>query len=43
MTERTYEDIDKIIKSNPETFYTKEERDEKGKFKAYHVSTEEIR
>jgi hypothetical protein len=36
---RTYEDIDKIFKSNPETFKTHEERDEKGRFKSYSVST----
>lgn len=42
MIERTYQDVDKIIKSNPESFYTKEERDESGGFKAYHVSTEPI-
>lgn len=42
MIERTYEDIDKIIKSNPESFYTKEERDKEGKFKSYYVSTEPL-
>ena len=42
MIERTYDDVDKIVKSNPETFYTKEERDKEGKFIAYHVSTEPI-
>ena len=42
MIERTYEDIDRIIKSNPEAFHMKEERDKEGKFIAYHVSTEPI-
>lgn len=37
--QRTYEDIDKIFKSNPETFKTHEEKDANGKFKSYSVST----
>ena len=36
--ERTYEDIDKIFKSNPEKFKVHEER-ENGKFKSFTVST----
>ena len=37
--ERTYEDIDKIFKSNPEKFKTQEVRDEAGRFKSYIVET----
>lgn len=42
MTERTYEDIDKIFKSNPGDYHVKEERDANGKFQSFHVSTEPI-
>lgn len=34
---RTYEDIDEIFKSNPDSFTVKEERDEKGRFKSFVV------
>lgn len=37
---RTYEDIDKIVKSNPDSFKVKEERDSSGHFKSFIVSTE---
>ena len=37
--QRTYEDIDKIFKSNPESFNTHEVKDENGKFKSYVVET----
>ena len=42
MTERTYEDIDKIFKANPGDYHAKEERDANGKFQSFHVSTEPI-
>ena len=38
--QRTYEDIDAIFKSRPDTFKTHEERDEFGHFKSYSVSTQ---
>lgn len=36
---RTYDDIDKIFKSNPDTYKVKEERDAEGKFKSFTVTT----
>mgnify|MGYP001612338364 CR=1 FL=1 len=42
MIKRTYDDVDKIFKSNPEEFYVEEEKTSDGKFKAFHVSTEPI-
>jgi len=38
-TKRTYEDIEKIFKSNQQTYHTFEERTEKGTFKRYIVET----
>lgn len=37
--QRTYEDIDKIFKSDPDNFKIHEEKDAMGKFKSYSVST----
>ena len=39
LIERTYEDIDKIFKSQPEKFKVKEFRDSEGKFKSMIVET----
>ena len=36
---RTYEDIDRIFKSNPGNFKVTEEKDEHGKFKRFVVET----
>ena len=37
---RTYSDVDKIVKSQPEKFKTIEEKAPDGRFKAYYVSTD---
>ena len=37
--QRTYEDIEKIFKSQPDKFITHEERDKDGHFLSYSVST----
>lgn len=34
---RNYEDVDRIIKSDPETYIIHEERDEQGRFKSYSI------
>lgn len=36
---RTYDDINKIFKANPEGYKVSEERDELGHFKAFTVSS----
>lgn len=40
--QRTYEDIEKIFKSNQANFKIHEEKTPEGKFKSYSISTENI-
>ncbi len=39
LIERSYEDLNKILKSNPDNYKVTETRDENGKFESFIVET----